>query len=133
MRVTPGGGFPEYHTSADNLDLVRPQALADSLHLLREIVELAERDETLRNTAPYGEPQLGRRGLYDGERAAGLDRMAVLWTLNLSDGRHSLFDIAQASGVAFRKILAAAEALRSVGLLTPDAAAPAPARGALRS
>jgi aminopeptidase-like protein len=134
LMRSPGGSFPEYHSSADNLDLVTPQALADSLRLLHDIVALAECDETLRNTAPFGEPQLGRRGLYDGERAAGLDRMAVLWTLNLSDGRHSLFDIAQHSGVPFAQILTASQALRAVGLLLPAAApAPVPAGGGVRS
>lgn len=119
LMRSPGGGFPEYHTSADNPSLVTPQALADSLGLLRTIVDMIEHDQTLRNVMPFGEPQLGRRGLYDGERAAGLDRMAVLWTLNLSDGAHSLFDIAQHSGIAFAAILQAAAALRSAGLLVP--------------
>ena len=60
---------------------------------------------------------MGRRGLYDGERAAGLNRMAVLWVLNQSDGRHSLLDIAELAGIPFSSIAAAADALREVGLL----------------
>ena len=117
LMRSPGGGFPEYHTSGDNPSLVTGDAMADSLDVLRRILELAERDRTLRNTSPYGEPQLGRRGLYDGERAAGLNRMAVLWVLNQSDGRHSLLDIAELAGIPFSSIAAAADALREVGLL----------------
>jgi len=119
LMRSPGGSFAEYHTSADNLALVTPDSLAASLRLLQDIVHLIERDETLCNTAPFGEPQLGPRGLYHGERAAGLDRAAVLWALNLSDGRHSLFDIARRSGLSFASILAAASALRDAGLLVP--------------
>ena len=121
LMRSPNETFPEYHTSADNLSFVTPQALADSLRVLNDIVELAERDETFRNTAPWGEPQLGRRGLHDGERAAGLDRMAILWVLNLSDGQHSLFDIARHCGMPFAAIAAAADALCDVGLLAPIA------------
>lgn len=80
--------------------------------MLLEIVELIEHDTAWRNTAPYGEPQLGRRGLY----GAG-DREALLWVLNLSDGRHSLFEIAERSGRPFAAVVAAAAALRAVGLL----------------
>ncbi len=113
LMRSPGGTFPEYHTSADNPDFVRPAALADSLDVLMRIVELIEHDAAWRNTAPYGEPQLGKRGLYDG----AADRMALLWVLNFSDGRHSLLDIAERSGLAFASVVTAAEALREAGLL----------------
>lgn len=113
LMRSPGGTFPEYHTSADNPDFVRPEALADSLDVLSEIVDLIERDAHWRNIAPYGEPQLGRRGLYDLEE----DRMALLWVLNLADGQHSLLDIAERSGRPFAMVAAAAETLRDAGLL----------------
>ncbi len=113
LMRSPGGTFAEYHTSADNPDFVRPEALADSLGVLTDIVDLIEHDEHWRNTAPYGEPQLGRRGLYD----SGQDRMALLWVLNLADGRHSLLDIAERSGRTFAAVAAAAAALAEAGLL----------------
>ena len=113
LMRSPGGTFPQYHTSADNLDFVRPEALADSLRVLTEIVDLIERDAVFRNTAPYGEPQLGRRGLYDGDA----DRLALLWVLNQSDGTHSLLDIADRSGCTFADLARAAAAARAAGLL----------------
>ncbi len=119
LMRSPGGNFPQYHTSADNLSFVTPDALADSWDLLCDIIELIERDEVLLNTEPYGEPQLGRRGLYDGGLASNLDRTALLWVLNLSDGKHSLFDVAERSGLPFATIATAADALRDAGLLTP--------------
>lgn len=56
--------FPEYHTSADNLDFVRPQPLAGSLLVCAAILDVLENNCRYRNELPYGEPQLGRRGLY---------------------------------------------------------------------
>jgi aminopeptidase-like protein len=121
LTRTPNGRFPEYHTSADNLDFVRPEALEDSLEKCLRIVEILERDGAYLNLSPKCEPQLGRRGLYratGGRELPGFE-MALLWVLNLSDGRHSLLDIAERAGVPFRVVLGAATALEGVGLLQP--------------
>jgi aminopeptidase-like protein len=124
LMRSPGGTFPEYHTSADDLDLVQPGALANSLRILRRIVHLIEWDGVWRNASPYGEPQLGRHGLYvpvGGERSPqAYDQTTLLWVLNLSDGEHSLFDIAERSGQPFDAVVAAAAALAKVGLLQRD-------------
>jgi aminopeptidase-like protein len=122
LMRSPNGTFPQYHTSADNLDFVRPEALAESLHLLESILDIIERDGVWRSTSPYGEPQLGRRGLYG---AVGIDQMSLLWVLNLADGRHSLFDMAERSGRSFDGIAAAAAALNQAGLLVAQADAEA--------
>jgi aminopeptidase-like protein len=126
LMRSQNGTFPEYHTSADNLDFVKPHALANSLGLLESVVAMIERDAVWRNTSPYGEPQLGRRGLYQSiggatAEAPGFDRMSLLWVLNLADGRHALFDIAERSGQSFEAIAAAAAALSQAGLLVPEA------------
>jgi aminopeptidase-like protein len=110
------GTFPEYHTSADDLGFVRPEHLARSFGVLRAVEAALEEEARPRSTAPFGEPQLGRRGLYG---APGLDRMALLWVLNLADGRHGLLDIAERAGLPFAAIRAAAEAARRAGLLAP--------------
>jgi aminopeptidase-like protein len=117
---TPHGEYPEYHTSGDNLDFVRPDALADSLTLCRAALNVLEHDHRYVNQNPKCEPQLGKRGLYaliGGSRGAGLNEMALLWVLNLSDGEHSLLDIAERAAMPFDAILAAAGALRQQGLL----------------
>jgi aminopeptidase-like protein len=120
---SPNGAYPEYHTSADNLDLVRPEALEDSLEKLKRVVEIIENDVIYRSLNPKGEPQLGRRGLYKpiaGHKdMTGGGQMALLWTLNLADGQHSLFDVAERSGLPFAEIKAAADALLAVELLEP--------------
>jgi aminopeptidase-like protein len=117
---TPHGRFPEYHTSADNLELVRPAALADSLRKVLAAFSVLEGNATYVNRNPYCEPQLGRRGLrgsVGGRIDTSLGDLALLWVLNLSDGGHSLLDVAERSGLEFGAIRAAADALLEHDLL----------------
>jgi aminopeptidase-like protein len=120
------GEFDSYHTSGDDLDFIRPECLEESLGAVLSIVELLERDRRYVNLAPKGEPQLGKRGLYRGLGGpeSGSEQLAMLWVLNQSDGRHSLLDVAERSGLSFGSILAAAEALRDGGLLVEAGDAP---------
>jgi len=113
------GTFPEYHTSADNLDFIQPDQLARSVRVCAAIVDVLENNQRYRNLSPYGEPQLGRRGLYSstGGEAIETEVNARLWVLSQSDGRQSLLDIAEQSGISFATICDAAELLRQKGLL----------------
>ena len=117
---SPNGEFPEYHTSADNPDFVTAGCLLESLERLTSVLEVLEGDRRYRNTNPKGEPQLGRRGLYNPtgghSRLPGFE-MALLWVLNYSDGNHSLLDIAERAGVPFAAIRQAADALIGAKLL----------------
>jgi len=119
MMRSRHGEFPEYHTSADNLDFVRPEALDDSFAKLHDVIEVLEGNRTYMNLQPKGEPQLGRRGLYGmvgGENKKDWE-MAILWVLNLSDGSSSLLDIAERSDLPFSLIHSAADALAQADLL----------------
>lgn len=120
LTRTPWGRYPEYHTSADDLSLITPEALAESLARYLEVVALIEANRAYRNLEPHGEPQLGRRGLYAavGGGDEGRDRrLALLWVLNFSDGRHDLLAIAERSGLPFAALGEAADALLAAGLL----------------
>ena len=111
LMRTPNGEYPEYHSSADNLSLLRSESLAHSLAVLRRIVAVIEGDAVYRSCNPKGEPQLGRRGLcaaMGGQRSAGYDQMALLWVLNLADSRHSLLDMVDRAAVPFATVRAAA-------------------------
>ncbi|MDJ0367178.1 DUF4910 domain-containing protein [Hymenobacter sp. H14-R3] len=116
----PFGEFAEYHTSADNLDFVRPDQLAESLDLVQELLAVLDANRRYRSRSPYGEPQLGRRGLYKNV-GGGLDgaawQMALLWVLNLSDGQHTLLHIAERAGLPFAQVHQAAIALQGTDLL----------------
>lgn len=114
------GTFPEYHTSADNLDFIHPAQLTRSLRLCQSIVDVLENNRVYLNRNPWCEPQLGKRGLYGSTGGESLDREinARLWVLNMSDGAHSLLYIAEKSGLPFSEVLSAAELLRDSGLLS---------------
>jgi len=114
LMRTPHGSYPEYHTSADNLEFLQAGALDDSSALLIQILANLSANRVYQNLSPFGEPQLGKRGLY----ATNPDEnMAFLWVLNLSDGSHSLLDIATRSQMPFGQIQIAAERLLEANLL----------------
>jgi aminopeptidase-like protein len=120
LTRTPHGEFAGYHTSADSLDRIVPASLADAVATCLELVDVLETNRRCTNLSPFGEPQLGKRGLY---RSAGgavetpEDERALLWVLNLSDGSASLLDIARRSGLAYAVVQRAAGRLEEAGLL----------------
>lgn len=115
------GTFPEYHTSADNLDFIQPASLARSLDVCMQIVSILENNRRYISLNPYCEPQLGKRNLYKstGGDSIGSEINARLWVLNLSDGEHSLLEIAERSGIPFSTVGEAARVLSLAGLLSP--------------
>ena len=113
------GQFPEYHTSADDLSFIEHDRLVESYNVLSRILEVVDKNRTMRNLEPFGEPQLGSRGLY---RALGGTeiadaQLAMLWVLNQSDGLASLLDISERSNIPFDSIAATATVLEQHGLL----------------
>jgi aminopeptidase-like protein len=117
---TPHGKFPEYHSSADNLELMDPASLAHSLVTCLSVFYVLENNRCYCNQNPKCEPQLGRRGLYramGGNRDEKLQETAILWVLNQSDGKHGLLDIAERCGLAFETVHDAAGLLLRHGLL----------------
>jgi aminopeptidase-like protein len=114
------GEIPQYHTSADNLDFILSEHLGESYRLIAQTLDVIENDTIYVNMLPKCEPQLGRRGLYgavDGDKDAAAANMAMLWILNLSDGVHSLLDIAQRAELPFEVIRRTADRLEQHGLL----------------
>jgi len=114
LSRTPYGRYPEYHTSADNLDFVHAESLGDSYSKVLEILSLLGNNRTYLNLNPKCEPQLGRRGLYS---SPGTNELALLWVLNFSDGHNTLLDICEKSAFEFASIQDAAYKLLKNGLL----------------
>ncbi|MEO0558322.1 MAG: DUF4910 domain-containing protein [Bacteroidota bacterium] len=134
LTRTPHGEYPEYHTSADDGSLIRPDALEESLEVLGKIVAELDREldasdpavpeervaGAVLSRAPYGEPQLGRRGLYrftDGAPHPRDLQQAISWVLNLGDGRHTLGRIAQRSGLPKNVVQQAVNRLSEADLI----------------
>jgi len=116
------GEFPEYHTSADNLDFVRPEALAGSFSTILAVIDVLEQNRSYLNLKPKGEPQLGRYHLArspPNEKERRTDDLALFWVLNLSDGEHSLLEIADRANLSFEVIRDAASSLLAAKLLAP--------------
>jgi aminopeptidase-like protein len=118
------GQFPEYHTSADNLSFVKQRNLEESLALVQRSVGMLNDNRTFRNLRPYGEPQLGKRGVY--RALGGTDiadtQLAIFWVLALSDGESSLLDISERSGLPFALVRDAAAILERTELLAAQPA-----------
>lgn len=120
LMRTPHGRYPEYHTSADNLDFVKTEFLQDSFSKYLSVVNVIENNKKYLNQNPKCEPQLGKRGLYEaigGNKDSAARQLAMLWVLNLSDGHHSLLDIAERSQLRFEIIQSAADILSKHNLL----------------
>ena len=122
LQRTPHAEYDGYHTSADSLDRMSPDGMAEAVRTLLAVIDVLETDRTYVNRSPFGEPQLGRRGLFrtsGGAVATPDDEKALLWVLNQSDGSASLVDIAERSGIGYPVIRRAAERLEQAELLGP--------------
>ena len=109
--------FAEYHTSADNLEFVKPKHLSESFEVLDAILQDLNSNDYFMNLSPHAEPQLGRRGVIDSLNGDGELQLACLWVLNLSDGRNSLLDIAERSNLPVERITRAAKLLEGFDLI----------------
>jgi aminopeptidase-like protein len=120
LMRTPFGRYAEYHTSGDNEDFVLPTSLADSFAKCLSVIFVLENNFTYRNQNPKCEPRLGKRGLYrssGGSRLSETSELPMLWVLNLSDGNHSLLEIAERADLPFEAVKAAADLLQEHSLL----------------
>ncbi len=87
--------YPEYHTSADNLDIISPEGLQGSFDMMKAVIEIAEINRKYRVTT-LGEPQLGKRGLVPtmSSKETYQQTLALKDLLAYADGRNDLIDIA---------------------------------------
>lgn len=112
------GEYPEYHTSLDNLALVSPAGLQGGFIVLRDCLELLERNRVYKATC-LGEPQLGRRGLYPTLSTKEPPRQvsAMMDLLAYADGAHDLIDISNTIGVSVRELYPLVDTLETAGLI----------------
>lgn len=93
--------YPEYHTSLDDLvDVVTPSGLQGGFDIVRECLQALE-TETCYYATQFGEPQLGRRGLYHQitRKSTADDVMLRTNILAYADGQHSVVDMSELFGV----------------------------------
>jgi aminopeptidase-like protein len=124
LMRTPHGEYPEYHTSADNLNFVQPEYLATSFSIFLSVLSALEGNSRYLSLNPKCEPQMGKRGLYEkvgGQGDNQMRQLAMLWVLNLSDGAHTLLEISDRSHLSFELIKDVANTLVHHGLLVESA------------
>jgi aminopeptidase-like protein len=133
LTRSPNSMYPEYHTSADDLSIVRRESLAESLQVLARMVAILDVNCRPLSLNPKGEPRLGKRGLYGsiGGTAPGEFQHALFWVLSLADGTHDTIAMAERSGIRFEIVQRAVEALAEAGLIDVSAARKTARREAL--
>jgi aminopeptidase-like protein len=123
LSRTMHGTYPEYHTSADDLSFVSSERVLEAVDVIIEALAYFDDRQPLRNLAPEGEPQLGRRGLFakiGGALGNTSKESTYLWLLSLADGDTDEADVAARSGLPVDEVTLAASRLRDAGLLNAD-------------
>lgn len=88
--------YPEYHTSADNMDFISQEGLAGSVEIYRRCVRVLEAN-VVPHTTTVGEPHLSSRGLYP-TTGGQIDKSLVNDIVNVTafaDGSLDLLQIAE--------------------------------------
>lgn len=94
--------YTEYHTSLDDLDFVSPEGLTGSFDVYTKFIDLIENNGCYQATN-IGEPQLGKRNMYDyngvaGRKLSNTTRI-IKDFLIYSDGTNDLIDMSKLIGV----------------------------------
>lgn len=112
------GEYPEYHTSKDNMELISPSGLAGAYNVLVKCIEGLEANHRYRIQC-YGEPQLGKRGLYPTISQKGsYDEVTTMMDfIAYADGKNDLFEISEIIGVPVWEIVPIAEKLAAAELV----------------
>jgi aminopeptidase-like protein len=113
------GDYPEYHSSEDDLiNVVTPTGLQGGIDAVKECIQVLETEPVL-TTTTYGEPQLGKRGLYHTMLNKNTSDEVMLRTniLAYADGQHDLTDMAELFEGDPRTIAAMVEELLLHGLV----------------
>jgi aminopeptidase-like protein len=111
--------YPEYHTSLDDLEsVVTPTGLQGGFDVVRECIETLE-NEQVPVATQFGEPQLGRRGLYHLVMGKSIADEVFMRTniLAYADGQHSVADMADLFGESVDTLEAMVEELREHDLV----------------
>lgn len=117
------GEFPEYHTSADNMDFVSPEGFQGAYDVMKQVIDALEHNECYK-VKVLCEPQLGKRGLYptiSQKSSFGYDEVKVLTDfLAYADGESDLVDISEVIDAPVGEIVRQVGKLLENDLITAD-------------
>ena len=106
------GEYPEYHTSADDMNLITPLGFQGSYEVLTKVIQALEYNEYYRMKV-LGEPQLGKRGLYPtiSQKGSYDSVKAMTDLIAYADGKNDLIDISNTIGVSVNELIHIVETL----------------------
>ncbi|MEY8388125.1 DUF4910 domain-containing protein [Oscillospiraceae bacterium 38-13] len=115
---TKFGEYSEYHTSADNMGLISPSGFQGSYEVMTQVIQALEYNANYRILV-YGEPQLGKRGLYPTiSRKGSYNAVAAMMDfIAYADGKNDLIDISNRIHVPVKELTAIVDQLLANGLL----------------
>jgi aminopeptidase-like protein len=113
--------YAEYHTSADNKELISFEAILETADIYSKIAMAFELNACYINNMPFGEPQLGKRGLYPNLSTKAQSQLVmdqILYLLSYGDGKTNLLTIAEKANISILEFKTALEQLTQAGLLS---------------
>jgi aminopeptidase-like protein len=128
------GKYDGYHNSMDTKEFMTIEALVRSIDRLEAFLKELDSAGPWRNLSPFGEPQLGKYGLYPSVNSADTWKASsdelfdgrfflerVLNILSYSDGGTDLIDISEKCRCSVRDLIPVAHRLEAAGLLAQGA------------
>lgn len=123
--------YDGYHNSLDDKEFMSIDSVKDSVDQIEHFLMCQEYAGVFWNTKPYGEVQLGRRGLYPNvnehrmsgrstdQKMDGRTQLnCILNILNYSDGHHTMLDIAEICGTDLVQLIPIIQKLEESNLLS---------------
>ncbi len=112
------GEYPEYHSDADNLNLVTNKGLNESLEVMKTIIDAFE-EGLYPKLLTYGEPQLGRRNLYPNlSRTGNVSSVKIRMDfLAYCDGKTNIFDICKIINCDLNSLLKEYKLLKKIKVI----------------
>jgi aminopeptidase-like protein len=112
------GEYPEYHTSADNMEIVSSSGFQGSYEVMTQVILALEYNSNYKVNV-LGEPQLGKRGLYPTISQKGsYDAVRAMTNfIAYADGKNDLIDISNRIGVQMTKLIDIVKKLKENNLI----------------
>ena len=113
--------YPEYHTSKDNMGLISPTGLQGAYEVYRDMIEALEYNHRYQIQC-FGEPQLGKRGLYPTISQKGNYDAVKSMTdfIAYADGMNDLIDISNIIKVPVERLVTVIEKLQEAKLISVE-------------
>ncbi len=115
--------YPEYHTSLDDMNLISPAGFKGGFNFVKRCLEVMECNQRIRVTC-FGEPQLGKRGLYPSLSTKGSASVvkSMMDLIAYADGRNDLIKISEIIKVPVWELVPIIEKLRAANLIESESA-----------